>query len=340
MYQCIIRVYPAGLRPNFVWSLAKKQSFGNDGTFPVCKGGRCQWLKPWMFEHRPPNKKEQTSGGGEVAGGISSPSEICSLHVSVRSNSAMTTCVIKAPASKSDGCLRSFFRAMTVAAWQMARRCSQDFQTLSIFVAEFSANDLHQTHPGTLNFQLCSSAISERLSRVTCDAVDSVIQIPDGYESTKFVVKKVENSCTSGPYILAQHSFHPECLILKPVRSTNVVVAFHPGPFQDFSAHVEVGSGAYTSYRAETDMTFQGKDSRRFVKDTILHWLRQGSWTGPELARPIPVEICSLRVDLMDCPQKNVAGLVAACRLADLAAEQPVPADSQEVSPGHSDPGP
>ena len=195
-----------------------------------------------------------------------------------------------------------------------------DFRSLSIFVAEFSANDLHQAHPGTFTFQLCTSSVAERLSRVTCDDVDSVIRIPEGYESTKFVVKKVENSFSSGPYILAQHIFHPECLILKPVRSLNVVVALHPGPFEDFSAHVEVGSGTYTSYRAETDMTFHSKDSRRFMKDTILHWLRQGTWTGPELSRPISVEICPLGEDLMDCPQTNVGGLAAACRLVELHA--------------------
>lgn len=217
-------------------------------------------------------------------------------------------------------------RAMPETAWQMARRCMEDYQSLSIFVAEFSTNDLHQAHPGTHNFQLCTSSVAERLNSITSDDVDSIIRIPDGYESTKFVVKKVENCFSSGPYILAQHLFHPECLILKPVRSTNVVVALHPGPFGDFLAHVEVGSGSYTSYRSETDMTFRAKDSCRFLKDTILHWLRQGTWTGPELGRPISVEICPLGMDVMDCPQKNVGELVEACGIIDQQQEQEVQA--------------
>lgn len=222
---------------------------------------------------------------------------------------------------------------MAVTAWQMARRCTEDFQTLSIFVAEFSANDLHQAHPGTHNFQLCTTSVAERLSSITCDDIDSVIRIPDGYESTKFVVKKVENSSSSGPYILAQHLFHPECLILKPVRSVNVIVALHPGPYGDFLAHVEVGSGSYTSYRAETDMTFRAKDSRRFMKDTILHWLRQGTWTGPELSRPICVEVCPLGADVMECPQTNVGKLAAACRVIEHQEQE------LEAGSGSSDPG-
>ena len=168
--------------------------------------------------------------------------------------------------------------------WQMSRRCEPNFVDLTVYLDGFIPEQVHCDNGPWIE---CPPSLNSRLRNLKIDDVETQISLRDGYQCTKYVIKRVEAGDVSGcgPYVLLQHVVLPELVICKPVRPLVTHVTFQPrfGHGDALIAHIRIGVHSFSSYKDAMDLVFQKSDTPRFAHDTILHWLRMTErWTLPE----------------------------------------------------------
>lgn len=169
--------------------------------------------------------------------------------------------------------------------WQMSRRCEPSFMDLSVYLDGYSPEMVHCDNGLWIE---CPRSLNQRLSQMTSDDVEKQVCLRDGYQSTKYVIKRVEAGDISGcgPYVMIQHTVLPELVICKPVRPLVIQVTFQArfgDGDDDLKAHIRIGVHSFSSYKDAMDLVLQKSDTPRFVHDTILHWVRMTErWPVPE----------------------------------------------------------
>lgn len=84
--------------------------------------------------------------------------------------------------------------------WQMSRRCEPSFMDLSVYLDGYSPEMVHCDNGLWIE---CPRSLNQRLSQMTSDDVEKQVCLRDGYQSTKYVIKRVEAGDISGcgPYV-------------------------------------------------------------------------------------------------------------------------------------------